>query len=159
MDKLQEADKKAAAAIRREITVVGKDVAAQASYLTPASNPLSHWGNWIDSDRGRDLSYDGSAAASGFKLRRSNFRAKGISRGIGFSVQQMNWGGAVYEILGDGSRIRNRAGRHLVDTVNARFGQRRPRTLFKAYYDVLAPDRIDAIRDQINDEIIRLGLR
>lgn len=159
MDKLKEADRKAYNVIVREITKAGKDVATAASYITPAGNPLSNWGQWIDSKSGRDLGYDGGVASSNFKLRRSNFRSKGVNRGIGWSVQQMNAGAAIFEIIGDKSRITTASGSHLVDMVNDRFGLRRPRSLFKAYYQVNTDERIDAIRDQINDEIIRLGLR
>jgi hypothetical protein len=159
MDKLKEADKKAYSVIVREITKAGKDVATAASYITPAGNPVSNWGRWATAGSGRDLGYDGSAASGGFKLRRSNYRAKGVSRGIGWSVQQMNAGAAVYELIGDGSRVTTRSGEHLVDTINSRFGVRRPRSLFKAYYEVNTDARIDAIKDQINSEILRLGLR
>lgn len=159
MEKLKAADRKAYAVIIREITKVSKDVAAAASYITPAQNPLSNWGTWIDARSGRDLGYSGAVAASNFKMRRSNFRTRGVSRGIGYSVQQMNAGAAIFEIIGDGSRVTTESGQHLVDTVNARFGARRPRSLFKAYYQVNTDDRIDAIKEQINDEIIRLGLR
>lgn len=159
MDKLKEADRKAYNVIVREITKAGKDVAAAASYITPAQNPLSNWGTWFAAGSGRDLGYDGSVASSNFKLRRSNFRSKGVARGIGWSVQQMNAGAAIFEIIGDGSRVTTESGQHLVDTVNARFGARRPRSLFKAYYQVNTDARIDAIKEQINDEIIRLGLR
>ena len=159
MDKLKVADKKAYGVIVREITKAGKDVAAAASYITPAGNPVRNWGSFIAAQSGRDLSYDGGAASGGFKLRRSNFRSKGVNRGIGWSVQQMNAGSAIYELIGDGSRTTTRSGEHLVNTINSRFGVRRPRSLFKAYYEVNTDARIDAIKDQINSEILRLGLR
>lgn len=159
-DALDEVDKKAANLIRKEITEAGKNVAAAASYYTPASNPVSNWGPWMQAGRGRDASYDGTRAASGFKVRRNNFRRRGVSAGLAFTVEQSNIGGSIYELMGSDrpTKVTTRAGRHLAEVMNERYPQRRPRSLFRAYYDVMTNDLRDRIRDRILDEARKAGL-
>ncbi len=157
-DALDETDKRAANILRREITKVGKDVATAASYYTPGENPVSNWGTWIQSGRGRDASYEPSAAAAGFKVRRNNFRRRGVSAGIAWTVEQSNVGGAIYELMGTGNRTTTRSGKHLVQVVSNRFYFRRPRSLFRAYYDVMTDELRDRIRDRISEEARKAGL-
>jgi hypothetical protein len=155
-DALAETDKKAARLVVREITKAGKRVAVDASYRAPGKNPLSNWGPFAD--RGRDLTYEAPAVSAGFKVRRNNFRRRGISAGIGFDVAQRNAGGAMFEVIGDGSRVRTPAGAHLVKIINERFGTRRPRSLFPAYYAQMEGQR-ERIRDLILTEARKAGLR
>lgn len=157
-DALDQVDKKAANLVRKEITDAGKAVATAASYYTPASNPVSNWGPWVQASRGRDASYEGARAAAGFKVRRNNFRRRGVSAGIAFTVEQSNIGASIYELIGTGQRTTTRSGTHLVQVMNDRFPQRRPRSLFRAYYDVMTDDLRDRIRDRILDEARKAGL-
>lgn len=157
-DALDQVDKKAANLIRKEITQAGKNVAAAASYYTPASNPVSNWGKWMQAGRGRDASYDGARAAAGFKVRRNNFRRRGVSAGLAFTVEQSNIGGSIYELMGTGRDTTTPSGEHLVRIINNRFYFRRPRSLFRAYYDVMTDDLRDRIRDRILDEARKAGL-
>lgn len=156
LDALAEVDKRAAKRITDAIAKAAKDVATEASYLTPASNPVSNWGQW--SDRGRDVSYSGAAASAGFKMRRSNFRKRGVSAGASWDVVQSNAGGNIYEVIGDGSRVTTSSGQNLVDSINARFGTRKPRSLFPAYYAGVPADLAEQISDQILDEARKAGL-
>jgi len=153
---LAEVDKKAAKRVTDAIAKAAKDVATEASYLTPGSNPLSNWGSF--SDRGRDVSYSGSAASSGFKMRRSNFRRRGVSAGASWDVLQTNAGGNLFEVVGDGSRVRTASGQNLVDVINSRFGTRKPRSLFPAYYKGVPDDLAERIGAQILDEARKAGL-
>lgn len=156
MNALEAVDKKAATVVKKRITDAGKSVAAQASYLTPGRNPVSNWGTFFD--RGRDVSYDPSAAAGGFKVRRSNFRRRGVSAGIAWDVVQTNAGASMYEVIGDGSRVTTASGQNLVDSINARFPGKSPRSLIPAYYAVMTDGLQDEIADQILTEARKAGL-
>lgn len=156
LDALAAVDKKAAKRITDAIAKAAKNVAAEASYLTPYDNPVSNWGQWSAS--GRDLSYSGAAASAGFKMQRSNFRRRGVSAGASWDVVQSNAGGNIYEVIGDGSRVSDSSGQNLVDNMNARFGTRKPRSLFPAYYAGVPEDLAEQISDQILDEARKAGL-
>jgi hypothetical protein len=149
LDALTEMDKKAAKVITKGITDAGKDVATAASYESPGTTPLSGWGAWTFSKDGRDLGFNPAAVSGGFKLRRSNFRRRGVSAGIGWDVYQTNAAGAIFEVMGDGSRVTTNAGKHLVDIINSRFPRKQPRSLIPAYYSRMGPDFRDSMRDQI----------
>lgn len=155
---LEKWDAAAAKTINRRITQAGKQVAIQASYLAPGSNPLSNWGAWTEQRRGRDLSFDSTAVASGFKVRRNNFRRRGVSAGIAWEVYQSNPAGSIFEVMGDKSRVTTNAGAHLVDTVTNRFPRKQPRTLIPAYYSVMTPDLRDEIKRTIENEARKAGL-
>ncbi|MFM1964650.1 MAG: hypothetical protein RL134_375 [Actinomycetota bacterium] len=156
LDALGEVDKSAVRRVTDAIARAAKDVAAEASYLTPHDNPVSNWGQW--DARGRDLSYSGPAASSGFKMQRNNFRRRGVSAGAGWTVVQSNAGGNIYEVIGDGSRVTSPSGQNLVDSINARYGTRKPRSLFPAYYAGVPEDLAERISDQILDEARKAGL-
>ncbi|MBV5336418.1 hypothetical protein JZU48_05475, partial [bacterium] len=107
---------------------------------------------------GRDLGFDSAAVSGGFKLRRSNFRRRGVSAGIGWDVYQTNAAGAIFEVMGDGSRVTTNAGQHLVDMINLRFPRKQPRALIPAYYSRMGPDFRDSMRDQILSAAREAGL-
>ena len=156
MDALKDMDKKASQLIVKQITAAGKSVVAEASYLVPGQNPVSNWGPW--SKGGRDLSFSGASAASGFKLRRSNFRKRGVSAGIGWDVYQTNAAAAIYEVIGDKSRVTTPQGAHLVDMVASRFPRKQPRTLIPAYYAGMPDGLAESIKEQILTEARKAGL-
>ena len=158
-DALDEVDKKAAREITKRITTAGKQVAAEASYIAPGSRPLSNWGPWIYSRDGRDLGFEPTRVANGFKPRKNNFKRRGVSAGIGWDVYQTDAGGNIFEVIGDYSRVTTRAGKHLVDVINAQFPRKQPRSLIPAYYAVVTPDLKEQIRDSIIQEAHRLGLK
>ena len=157
-NRLDQWDAKAGKLLRNKIKDVGKQVATTASYLAPGAPPLSNMGTWTDS-RGRDLGYDPAAVSKGFKVREAKFTTRGISRGFAIQVYQASPAGAIFEIMGDGSRITTRSGAAMVARVNQRYPQRRPRSLFAAYYQVITPQVRQKIKDDIEDAAIRMGLR
>ena len=156
---LEGIDKSAAKRINKTITDVAKRVVVDASYLTPGGNPLSNWGRWISAKDGRDLSFNSGDVARGFKVKRNNFKRKGVAAGLGFDVVQNNAAGAIFELMGDGSRVTTSGGRNLIDVVNNRFPRKQPRTLIAAYYQNMNDEVRDGIRDQIVDEARKAGLR
>lgn len=155
---LEAVDKKAANAIFREIRSGAQQIATAASYIVPGRNPLSNWGSWIYSRDGRDLGFDPGVAASGFKVRRNNFKRRGINAGLGYDIYQTNAGGNIFEVMGDGSRVTTASGQNLVDTVSSRFPGKTPRTLIKAYYSVDVPAMQEKIRNDIIDAARKAGL-
>lgn len=159
-DALDEVDKKAADLIRKQITKAGGDVrkAAQAE-VSRMGKPVSGWGAWIESGRGRDLSFDPSQVARKISLQRSNYKKKGVARGIGWDVYNKSPGGAIFEVVGDFSRVTDDAGRHLVSAINRRYPGKKPRILLPAYYDGVPKDLKDDIRDQLIAEARKAGLR
>lgn len=159
-DALTEVDKKAARLVVREITKAGKAVATDASYRTPGTPPLSNLGTWGARGKAgiRDLGYNPAAASAGFKVKRSNFRRRGVSAGLGFDVVQTNAGASIFEIIGSGKRIRTPQGAALVHNINDRFRGRSPRSLIPAYYAGM--DGVtERIRDLILVEARKAGLR
>jgi hypothetical protein len=159
MNALDGIDKSAAKRINKTITAVAKRVVVDASYLTPANNPMSGWGQWTFARDGRDLSFDSGAVARGFKVQKSNFRRKGVSAGIGYDVKQWNAAGAIFEVMGDGSRVTTRSGKKMVSVINDRFPRKQPRTLIAAYYQNMSDEVREGIKDQIIDEARKAGLR
>lgn len=158
-DALGEIDKTARKKLEKRITSAGKEIATNASYIAPGKPPLSNWGRWTSSKDGRDLGFEPSVVARSFKLKKNNYKRRGVSAGIGWDVFQTNAGGAIYEIMGDSSRVTTPQGQHLVDVVNQRFPRRAPRTLFAAYYSVMSPDLRQEIADAIVKEARKIGLR
>ena len=162
MNALEATDKKAAKTVVSEITKAGRAVASEAGKASPTAFPVSNWGTWnATTARGasRDLGFDPAKVAKGFKVRRNNFRRRRVSAGIGWSVQQSNPGGSIFEVIGDGSRVTTSSGAALVAAINERFPGRRPRSLFGAYYRVITPELRDRIRDTIIAEARKAGLR
>jgi hypothetical protein len=105
------------------------------------------------------LSFDSGEVARGFKVKKNNFRRKGVSAGLGYDVIQTSAAGAIFEVIGDGSRVTTGGGENLVKVINQRFPRKQPRTLIPAYYQNMNQDVRDAIRDQIIDEARKAGLR
>jgi hypothetical protein len=159
MNALEVIDKSATKNIQKTITNVAKRVVVDATYLTPSGNPISNWGQWRFARDGRDLSFDSGDVAKGFKTQKSNFRRKGVSAGLGFDVVQNNAAGAIFELMGDGSRVTTRRGANMVSVINKRFPRKQPRTLIAAYYQNMNDEVRDGIRDQILDEARKAGLR
>jgi hypothetical protein len=158
-DALGEIDKAARKKLEKRITSAGKEIATNASYIAPGSYPLSNWGQWIFSRDGRNLGFEPSVVSRSFKLKKNNYRRRGVSAGIGWDVYQTNAGGAIYEVMGDSSRVTTPQGQHLVNVINQRFPRRAPRTLFAAYYSVMSPELRQEIADTIVEEARKIGLR
>ena len=158
MNALEVIDKSATKNIQKTITAVAKRVVVDASYISPGSTPLSNWGNWRFSRDGRDLSFDPGDVAKGFRVQKSNFRRRGVSAGLGYDVVQTNAAGAIFEVMGDGSRVTTRGGANMVNVINKRFPRKQPRTLIAAYYQNMSDEVRDGIRDQILDEARKAGL-
>lgn len=168
MDALKQADAKAQKAIEKQIKDLASEVAAKAAGFIDGQ-PLSNWGSWtrLQARRARggggvlesrDLSFDVGAARSGFKPKRNTFRRRGVSAGYAMDVEQTDLAGAIFEIVGSGSRVETASGRNMVDVINRRYGAFRPRALVKGYYAADVEAKADEIRDRIADELIRLGL-
>lgn len=161
-DALNEWDRKSARVIDRMITDAGRDVARNARTIAPDQNPVSNWGAWKELRRGRDLAFEPTAVAAGFRVRKNNYRRRGIKAGIAWEVVQSNPAGAIFEVMGDKSRVTTPAGEHLVNMINARFKgtapRTRPRTLIPAYYSVMTEALRERIRQTIIDEARRAGL-
>lgn len=157
-NRLDQWDAQAGKILRNKIKNVGKQVTATASYLAPGAPPLSNMGTWTDS-RGRDLGYDPAAVSKGFKVREVKFKTRGVSRGFAIQAYQSNPAGAIFEIMGDGSRITTTSGAAMVARVNQRYPQRRPRSLFAAYYQVITPQVTQGIANDIEDAARKVGLK
>jgi hypothetical protein len=156
---LQETDKAAYRILVKEITDAAKKVQWAAATSTP-DRPVSGWGPW--NYRGRDLGFSPADVAAGFKVRKNNFRSYGVARGIGWDVVQTNPGGAVFEVVGDFSRVSTPSGAHLVQMINDRYGKptKGTRILTKAYYKGLGDAEAfrERIAEMINDAARRAGL-
>ena len=158
LDALNESDKKAARVIVKKIADAGKRVAVSASYLVPGKPPVSNWGAWTSSRDGRDLGFDPPTVSRSFKLRRNNFRRRGVSAGVGWDVYNTSPGGSIWEVIGSGQRVTTTSGAALVESINDRFPGRQPRSLFAAYYQNITPEFRDEVRDLILSEFRRAGL-
>lgn len=163
LNALAQIDPQAQKVITTAMVALGKDVAAAAGRFVPDS-PLSNWGSWsrLAARRGvlesRDLSFNAALARGGIRVKRNNFRRRGMSAGFGVDVEQRDWAGAIFDIVGDKSRITSPQGAHFVDVINSRFGTARPRSLIGGYYAVDIEARSEQIRDDIASAAIRLGL-
>jgi hypothetical protein len=151
-------DKSAVKTIEKTIRGVAKGIAVDASYLTPSSNPLSNWGQWTFSRDGRDLSFNSSDVVNGFRVKKNNFKRRGVNAGFGFDVIQYNAAGAIFEVMGDGSRVTTGGGENLVKVINQRFPRKQPRTLIAAYYQNMNQEVRESIRNQIISEARKAGL-
>ena len=159
MNALEVIDKSAAKSINKTIVNVAKRVVVDATYLMPSGNPISNWGQWRFSRDGRDLSFDPGDVAKGFRVQKNNFRRKGVSAGLGFDVVQTNAAGAIFEVMGDGSRVTTQRGALMVNVINKRFPRKQPRVLMAAYYQNMNDEVREGIKDQIIDEARKAGLR
>jgi hypothetical protein len=158
IDALNESDKKAARVIVKKITDAGKRVAASASYNVPGTNPVSGWGVWTSARDGRDLGFDPATVSRSFKVRRNNFRRRGVSAGAGWDVYNTSPGGSIWEVMGSGQRVTTSSGLAMVDAVNDRFPAKQPRSLFAAYYQNMTPEFRDEVADLILTEMRKAGL-
>ena len=162
-DALDEVDKKAAKLVLKEIADAGKNVVSAAQQITARQgHPLSGWGKWTFSRDGRDLGFDTPRVIANIKLRRNNFRRRGVSAGIGYDVYNLNAGGSIFEVIGDESRVGESRyqwqGEGFVRRIKARYPGKPPRILLPAYYKGVPDDLKDRIRDRIIDEARKAGL-
>lgn len=173
LDALDEMDKDAGKLIKSRIRKKGRDVRDAAKDLTPEDNALPGWGPWLPTrriyrnDASRDLSWNRSQVAAGFRVQQNNYRRRGVSTGISFDVRQMNAAGAVFEVVGSGERVGEddprpwQPGKYFVRAINRRHKQFKgniPRTLVAAYYREMSPSFREEIRDQIIREAKKAGL-
>lgn len=158
MDALGEIDKTAQRKIEREIRKAGRSVVS-AAQRNVIGRPLANWGTWFEPARGRDLSFEPSNVRSQIKVRKNNFRRRGVSYGLGFDVQNMSPGGSIFEVIGDASRVSGPQGQLFVQQINERYPSRQPRLLFNAYYEGMPADLRDRIAEMIVDEARKAGLR
>ena len=162
IDALEDIDKSAKTKIERAIRKGGNQV-VQAARRRVVGNPLSNWGPWTESTRNRDLGFDTGAVISGIKMQKSNFRRRGVSAGFGFDVYNKNPAGAIFEVIGDKSKVGltdyDWQGAGFVNRIKGRFPGKNPRILLPAYYEGLPNGFREEIRDQIIDEARKAGLR
>lgn len=154
IDALDQIDKNAVKHIRKEITSVAKDVVASAQ--GSVDQPLSGWGGW--GANGRDLGFDPGMVSKGIRVKSNRFRSRGVNRGFGYDVVNSNAAGAIFEVIGDKSRVSSDKGAQFVDSIVAKFGMRRPRILMPAYYSAVTPEVKERIKDAILDEARKAGL-
>jgi hypothetical protein len=159
---LELVDKRAVDVIKKNIRAKGNEVKKSAQVLTP-NNPLRSWGPWRFSRDGRDLGWDTARVVAGFSVKQNNFKKRGVARGIGYDVLQRNAAGAIFEVLGDGSRIGETKfdwqGEGFVMRIKNRYpATRGPRTLVQAYYRNMTPDFRESIKEQIIAEARKAGL-
>lgn len=164
LDALDKMDTGATKIIVKRIKDKGNEVRKSAQARTPG-RALRNWGEWFPSRRAyknddkRDLSFDNARVTRGFTVRKNNYRRRGVSAGAGWDVWQRDPAGAVFEVMGDFSRVSDEAGRHMVEAVNRKFPTKvGPRTLVPAYYDAMTPDFKESVRKQIIAEAKKAGL-
>ncbi len=155
MSALDEIDKAATKHIRKSINDVSTAVKVNAAGRI-TETPLGNWGTWKSGSR--DLSFDTAAVASGFRITRNSFRKRGVSRGYGVDVRQASPGGSIFEVIGDKSRTSGPRGVQFVDSIVAKAGMTRPRSLLPAYYSAVTPEVQERIKEQILDEARKAGL-
>lgn len=159
---LEAMDEGAVKVIKKEIRAKGNQVKKSAQSLTP-ENPLSNWGPWTFSRDGRDLGWDHARVVAGFTLVQNNYRRGGVARGISWDVNQRNPAGAIFEVMGDFSKVGltkyDWQGEGFVRRITDRYpATRGPRTLVQAYYRHMTPDFREQIKQQIIAEARRVGL-
>lgn len=158
---LEQTDKAAVRVIDKRIRKAGNEV-AKAAQRRVFGYPLSGWGKWIESTRGRDLSFEPSNVIRGIRLQKNNFRYRGVSHGVGFDVWNKTPGGAIFEVIGDESRVGqtdfNWQGQGFVRRIKARFPGTSPRILLPSYYEGMPQNLKDEMRDQILSEARKAGL-
>jgi hypothetical protein len=97
--------------------------------------------------------------AGGIRVQSNRFRRGGVNRGFGYDVVNKNPAGSIFEVIGDKSRTTSDRGAQFVDSINARYQQRKgPRTLLPAYYSVMGEGFREDILNEIKSEAKRLGL-
>lgn len=118
---------------RKEIMRTPKKVAEKARSQARGIQPLSGWGKWRETKRGRDLSWDGGEVASGIRAipggRRLNVRL--VSKSAAGSIfEQMGSG----EYVGQSNPARRGQGAAMVKAISRRYGNE-PRLLRKTWKD------------------------
>lgn len=115
---------------------------------------LRNWGAWIDAERGRNLGYSGSQVRASVKLQTTRKRVRAATTAFGYTVVQMNPGGAIIEHAGLKSPTNafNRA-------IIGKYGMARkaPRFITRAYYAV-APQLRSEIESYIQDAMRKVGM-
>lgn len=103
---------------------------------------LTNWGAWYDSGRKRDLSYQIGEVRKGIRLRQSKIKDRAMRSkvvGFGYTITQVNPGGAIIELAGKKSSDRFSL------AINAKHGMvsKVPRFITSAYYSVVPGVRAD----------------
>ena len=160
VNRLEKFDKDVSKTLKKEMRQGANQVAKEARSLIGAigGNPLSGWGPWTSRTRGkqteRDLSFNVPAVKKGIKVQAYRGRFRGATVAFGYRVNQMNPGGAIYELAGS----QNRSGDLFNSTLNNKRGSNRyPRIMYRAYYAGMG--RAEAmIRDAIRKAEKKVGL-
>ena len=138
----------------KEITKAMRDVATavkkEVQQRIPDA-PVSNWGPWTESRKGRNLSFNQSRLRGGVSIRMNRFKARGTkeSMGLAYEVKQNADAGAIFALIGKGNSVTTPQGAALVRAVNSRYpiehwryGASGPRGMVAAYY-AAKPDGFD----------------
>lgn len=143
MKAIEESDQVAFKEITKAMREVATAVKKEVQQRIPV-NPVSNWGPWIESRRGRDLGFSQSQATRRVSIRMNRFRQRGSkeSMGLAYEVKQNDAAGAVFALIGKGDRVETTQGAALVRAINSRYpmeywkgsGAQGPRGMVAAYY-------------------------
>ena len=162
LSRLREFDRKAYDAMTSELEDAGSGIVSDARNIIPAGNALSHWGGWNahrQTRRGgiimqgsgmRPIPFSGTAARAGVKAKAGKKFRKGRLLATAVTVQQMNAGGAIWELAGSTKTVWGATGGAATfrQNLNEKHGDKIwPRSLTPAWHDNVdqARDRIDSV--------------
>lgn len=112
LTRLREFDRKAYDGMTRELQDAGLGIVSASQGAIPSGNALSNWGGWNtpkQTRRGgiitqhselRPIPFDGGAARGGVRAKAGKKFRKGNLLSTVVTVQQMNAGGAIWELAG-----------------------------------------------------------
>jgi hypothetical protein len=137
VNRLEKFDKDVSKTLKKEMRQGANEVAKEARSLIGAigGTPLSGWGPWTSRTKGkqteRDLSFNVPAVKKGIKVQSYRGRFRGATTSFGYRVNQMNPGGAIYELAGS----QDKSGDLFNSNLNNKRGSNRyPRIMYRAYY-------------------------
>jgi hypothetical protein len=139
INQLEKFDKGVAKDLKKELSSAS-DLVVKAARSSVDGVPVSNWGKWIESSKGRDLSYDPGAVRKGYRRITNRYRRGGATISFGQDVSQMDPAGAVFEFVGTKSST------DFARFLNKRFGPvpaggKMPRRLGPAYYSAMGEAR------------------
>lgn len=162
LSRLRKFDRQAYDAMTRELEDAGSGIVTDAQAAIPEGNALSNWGGWNaakQSRRGgiitktsdmRPIPFDGSAARAGVRSKAGKKFRRGTLLSTAVTVQQMNAGGAIWELAGSKNTNWGATGGAATfrPNLNSKYGNSIwPRSLTPAWHKNVdeARDRIDAV--------------